>query len=69
MLLGASIFRPWVQVAYSLSLVLVVLATFEAARREPKAGNTWLAVGMFAIPTVMIASTVLSATSFMYATT
>ena len=60
MVLGVSIFRPWAQVPYSLSLVLVVLATFEAARREPKAGHTWLAVGMFAIPTVMIASTVLS---------
>jgi len=64
MVLGVSIFRPWAQVPYSLSLVLVVLATFEAARREAKAGHTWLAVGMLAIPTVMIASTVLSVDSF-----
>lgn len=63
MLFGVLITRPWVHVPYALSLGVVVLASFEAARREPKAGHVWLALGMLAIPAVMIASTVLKGNS------
>ena len=63
MLFGVLITRPWAHLPYALSLVLVVQATFEAARREPQAGHIWLALGMLAIPAVMVVSTVLKGNS------
>lgn len=63
-LLGITLFRPWSHLPYLISLCMVIKAAMDAARREPKAGHGWLALGMLAIPAAIAASIVLSPDSF-----
>ena len=62
--LGVALYRPWIYLPYAIGLCVVVKAAFDAARREPKAGHTWLALGMLSIPAVMVAAITLSRDGF-----
>lgn len=58
-LVGIVLYRPWSYVPYALSLGMVVKAAFDAAKREPKAGHEWLALGLLSIPAAIVASVTL----------
>ena len=63
-MLGVPIHRPWLYVPFAISFCVVVKAAFDAARREPKAGHSWLALGLLSIPAVMVAAITLSRDAF-----
>lgn len=50
LLLGVPVTRMWGYVPYVLGAVVVIKVAVEAARREPRAGFPWVAVGLLSIP-------------------
>ena len=59
LLVGIVLYRPWSYLPYALSLGMVVKAALDAAKREPKAGHEWLALGILSIPAAVVASVTL----------
>jgi signal transduction histidine kinase len=59
-----TLYRPWSFLPYAISLCMVIEAALEAARREPRAGHGWLALGMLAVPITLAVTIGWSSDSF-----
>ena len=63
-LFGIPLYRPWSYFPFTVSLFVVIKAALDAARREPKAGHEWLALGVLSIPAGIVTSAIFSSDLF-----
>ncbi len=63
-LLGVPLYRPWGFLPFVLGFLVVVYATLQAMRREPRANHGWLALGMLAMPVYLAVVSVLGIDPF-----